>query len=185
MVDGSIECLFVFTLGSSEYQMSFIVISVPVSQFHELLWEDENMYAGVNLPSFHHAADGWGNIANCFVVCSSITKFGVMACQYDTASTTFPRWENYLRWKHKAAENWINISPKLLVLNWIALICLLRRLFVAALLLRRWHAGLWPIDRGLHIAEMYIRYALWLQPETMYLLCLRSCCTSHCYSQKI
>ena len=47
-------------------------------------------YAGVNLPSFHHAADGWGNIANCFVVCSSITKFGVMACQYDTASTTFP-----------------------------------------------------------------------------------------------
>ena len=58
MVDGSIECLFVFTLGSSEYQMSFIDISVPVSQFHELLWEDENMYAGVNLPSFHHAADG-------------------------------------------------------------------------------------------------------------------------------
>ena len=37
MVDGSIECLFVFTLGSSEYQMSFIDISVPVSQFHELL----------------------------------------------------------------------------------------------------------------------------------------------------
>ena len=174
MVDGSIECLFVFTLGSSEYQMSFIDISVPVSQFHELLWEDENMYAGVNLPSFHHAADGWGNIANCFVVCSSITKFGVTACQYDTGSTTFPRWENYLRWKHKAAENWINISPKLLVLNWIALICLLRRLFVAALLLRRWHAGLWPIDRGLHIAEMYIRYALWLQPETMYLRCLHS-----------
>ena len=145
----------------------------------------ENMYAGVNLPSFHHAADGWGNIANCFVVCSSITKFGVMACQYDTASTTFPRWENYLRWKHKAAENWINISPKLLVLNWIALICLLRRLFVAALLLRRWQPGLWPIDRGLHIAEMYIRYALWLQPETMYLLCLRSCCTSQCHSQKV
>ena len=84
-------------------------------------------YAGVNLPSFHHAADGWGNIANCFVVCSSITKCGVTACQYDTGCTTFPRWENYLRWKHKAAENWINISPKLLVLNWIALICLLRK----------------------------------------------------------
>ena len=92
----------------------------------------------------------------------------------NTIQHNFPRWENYLRWKHKAAENWINISPKLLVLNWIALICLLRRLFVGALLLRRWHAGLWPIDRGLHIAEMYIRYALWLQPETMYLRCLHS-----------
>ena len=129
----------------------------------------------------------WRLREHCKLFCCLLINYKVrghgLSIRY--SQHNFPRWENYLRWKHKAADNWINISPKLLVLNWIALICLFRRLFVAALLLRRWHAGLWPIDRGLHIAEMYIRYALWLQPETMYLLCLRSCCTSQCHSQKV